>query len=311
MAALAQLGVQDAPEGDLRVFFHRCQRTQLDPFAKQIYMIGRNTKVTQWVNGRQTDRWEMKYTIQTGIEGYRVLGNRKAAENGDDLDHDEVLWCGLDGQWIDMWLDDQKPPHAAKYVIRKNGKPFVAKVLYTETVQTQSNGEPNSTWKKRPAGQLSKCAEALAWRMAYPQDFAGLELADAVVIEPDGTPSPTRVSSERVAPTAAEIIAAPASNPGAKSDTAQVTASPEGAPKRARGKKTAASSVTQAQIDTIGAHMKALGVEEPDQFDLASRILGRKITSATELTETDADDLIAGLLDARDAEAAPIEGAAQ
>ena len=41
LAALVQLGVKDAPNGDLAVYFHQCQRTGLDPFARQIYMIGR------------------------------------------------------------------------------------------------------------------------------------------------------------------------------------------------------------------------------------------------------------------------------
>lgn len=208
LAALAQLGVQDAPQGDLDVFFHRCQRTQLDPFAKQIYMIGRNTKVTEWNNGRRDDRWETKYTIQTGIDGYRVLGNRLAAERGDELDHDEALWCGPDGQWVDIWLGGETPPAAAKYVIRKNGKPFIAKVIYSEYVQTNTDGSPNATWKKRPAGQLAKCAEALAWRMAYPQDFAGVELDAAVTIEPDGSPSPVKATTERVHRSAADVLTA-------------------------------------------------------------------------------------------------------
>jgi hypothetical protein len=54
VAALRQLGVGDAGNADLAVFFHQAKRTGLDPFAKQIYMIGR------W------SREGTKYTIQTG-----------------------------------------------------------------------------------------------------------------------------------------------------------------------------------------------------------------------------------------------------
>jgi hypothetical protein len=36
--------VENAGNGDLAVFFHQAVRTGLDPFAKQIYMIGRWSK---------------------------------------------------------------------------------------------------------------------------------------------------------------------------------------------------------------------------------------------------------------------------
>lgn len=62
VAMLRHIGVEKAGDADLQVFFHQCQRTGLDPFARQIYMI---------------ERWSKdgpKYTIQTGIDGYRLIG---------------------------------------------------------------------------------------------------------------------------------------------------------------------------------------------------------------------------------------------
>ncbi|MGN8690610.1 hypothetical protein ACTND8_11995, partial [Atopobiaceae bacterium HCP3S3_F7] len=53
VATLRQIGLQGATEADLEVFFHHCQRTGLDPFARQIYMIER------FQNGRKL------WTIQT------------------------------------------------------------------------------------------------------------------------------------------------------------------------------------------------------------------------------------------------------
>ncbi|MGH7291579.1 MAG: recombinase RecT, partial [Myxococcota bacterium] len=73
VAALKQLGVDDAPRGDLDVFFHTAKRLGLDPFTRQIYLIGRKTKVGGYRG--EPERWETKYTIQTSIDGYRVTGN--------------------------------------------------------------------------------------------------------------------------------------------------------------------------------------------------------------------------------------------
>lgn len=185
-AALVSLGVEDAPDGDIDLFFHMAKRSGLDPFAKQIYMIGRKSKESVYDERarKKVERWVTKYTIQTGIGGYRVLGHRAARLRGDDLEVSEPLWCGKDGVWSDVWLGDG-PPAAAKMTIRVNGQAYPAVALYSEYVQTykfDGREVPNSMWRKMPANQLRKCAEAAAWQLAYPQDFSGLVLEDAVQV---------------------------------------------------------------------------------------------------------------------------------
>lgn len=200
LAALQQLGIDDAPKGDIDLFFHQAKRTGLDPFAKQIYMLGRRTKVKVWNERakRQDEEWVMKYTIQTGIDGYRVTGHRLARIAGDDIAVEGPFWRGAEGGWDDVWLDTNRPPLAAKYVIVKNGVPYSSVAMYGEYVQTYSKDgqqHPNSMWAKMPSNQLAKCAEAAAWRKAYPNDFSGMVLEDAVqVIDVEST----SVTSERV-----------------------------------------------------------------------------------------------------------------
>ncbi|WP_064443951.1 recombinase RecT [Rhodococcus sp. YH3-3] len=200
VAALRQLGVEDAPKGDLDLFFHQAKRTGLDPFAKQIYMLGRRTKIKVWNERakRQDEEWVMKYTIQTGIDGYRVTGHRLARLAGDDIAVEGPFWRGADGGWDDVWLDPNRPPLAAKYVVVKNGVKYSSVAMYGEYVQTYSKDgqqHPNSMWAKMPANQLAKCAEAAAWKKAYPNDFSGMVLEDAVqVIDAEST----SVTSERV-----------------------------------------------------------------------------------------------------------------
>lgn len=174
VAALQQMGVNGASDGDLAVFFHQVQRTGLDPFARQIYMIGRNQKTP---NG-----WETKYTIQTGIDGFRLIARRAAERSHETFGEPSTQWCGSDGVWRDVWLDTVNPPLAAKVVVQRGSGTFtgvatVHEYMGTKKVHDPGNQwhfEPNKMWKEKPAIMLAKCAEALALRKAFPQDLSGL-----------------------------------------------------------------------------------------------------------------------------------------
>ncbi|AXN43429.1 RecT family protein [Mycobacterium marinum] len=197
-AMLAQLGLSDAPEGDLILFSHVCQKSGLDPFRREIFMIGRNTQVTRYEkvdpddpesNQRKVTRWETVYTIQTGIQGFRKRARELADEKGDRLGFDGPYWCGEDGNWKEIWPDTDKPV-AAKYIVFRNGEPVPAVTHYAEYVQTtkvDGVAQPNSMWSKMPRNQLAKCAEALALQRAYPDELSGIVLEDAAqVIDSDG-----------------------------------------------------------------------------------------------------------------------------
>jgi len=187
VAALRQLGVDAAADGDLSVFFHVCNRTGLDPFARQIYMIGRNSK------NMRTNQWETKYTIQTGIDGFRLIARRASDRARTTLGYEDTVWCGDDGQWTDVWLSD-KPPRAAKLAVIRDGQRYPAVALMSEYVGTDKQGNPTRMWQTKGALMLAKCAEALALRKAFPQDLSGLYTADEMQQSNDEAPQQQQVA---------------------------------------------------------------------------------------------------------------------
>lgn len=167
-AVLRQSGIDNqVASEELSAFLHLCQRTRLDPFSRQIYLIGR------WDSRQQ----RKVYTPQTSIDGYRVIAHRAAAEAGHALGYDDTLWCDSSGKWRDVWLSDA-PPAAAKVTIIRNGMRFSAVARYSEYVQTKKDGSPSGLWGKMRATMTAKCAEALALRMAFPHDLAGVYTAE-------------------------------------------------------------------------------------------------------------------------------------
>jgi phage recombination protein Bet len=168
-----------ASDPELRLFGKVCERTGLDPFARQIYLI---------------KRWDtvLKREVaspQTSIDGFRLVADRTGL-----MDGHEVYWCGADGEWRDVWLD-QEPPAAAKVIVFKKGcsRAFPAIALFREYAQTTREGKLTMMWAKMPANQLAKCAESLAIRKAFPAELSGLytreEMGQAEVV--DVTPAET------------------------------------------------------------------------------------------------------------------------
>ena len=165
---------KDCSDNELALFGYVCARTGLDPFAKQIYAIKRGGRLV----------------IQTGIDGFRVIAQRSGEYQGQTT----AQWCGADGKWLDVWTSDE-PPVAARVGVWRNGfrEPLYGVALYSEYVQ-EVNGKPNDRWGHAPAGQLAKCAEALALRKGFPQELSGVYSQDEMGQASNGTADPSDMS---------------------------------------------------------------------------------------------------------------------
>lgn len=139
----------DLNDNELALFVEVCKRRRLDPFARHIYAIK--------IQGR--------ITIMTSIDGFRVLAERSGEYEGQQAPQ----WCGHDGKWVDVWLAKEPPAAARIGVWRKGNREPIVAVARLASYDVQS-----PLWRKMPDVMLSKCAEALALRKAFPDDLSGL-----------------------------------------------------------------------------------------------------------------------------------------
>lgn len=260
-AALVHLGISKASPGDQQVFLHYCQRTQLDPFSKQIYMICRGGK----------------WTIQTGIDGFRVIANRRPEYGGQTAPE----WCGEDGVWRDVWVD-RKPPTAARIgVIRTDwAQPIFMTAMFREF--TQGGGKWGTDGM--PAHMLAKCAEAGALRKAFPHDLGGMYTDDEMDAANHATGRRRVVVNQHpdVLVTGDELrgpapVATAAGEPAREPDQASPPA--------------ANDKMTQPQQRKLFALLRE-HEDITDRWDWASGILGRDVTSYGQLSQGDAARLI-------------------
>jgi phage recombination protein Bet len=149
-------------QDELDLFLYQARRTGLDPLLRQIYCIRR----------RSGD--EYRATIQTGIDGYRLIADRTGLYAGND----DPVFAG------ERYLNsDREPaaaaPEAATVTVWKlvGGQrcPFTATARWSEYYPGDRQGQ---MWRRMPYLMLSKTAEALALRKAFPADLSGIYTHD-------------------------------------------------------------------------------------------------------------------------------------
>ncbi|WP_147409207.1 recombinase RecT [Kitasatospora xanthocidica] len=200
-AAMATIGLKDAPMAEQVAFFHICKSTGLDPFRREIYYIPRKRKVF----GQD----EIYYTAQTGIDGFRHIGQRsgrfirRIGPFWTGPETDPAWWIqGEDGinrrRWVEVWLAPGLPAAAMCRIEHYSiaGDPTVSQavalfsefaVTKDEWVRGERTGQKvlSGLWPTMGVHMIGKVAEAQAWRVAFPREFvniyehAEMEQADA------------------------------------------------------------------------------------------------------------------------------------
>lgn len=159
MNVLKSFLAKEATIEELQLYMFTAQRLGLDPFARQIYLIKRWSATEQ----------KKVATIQISIDGFRCI----AAKNPDYAGQTEILYCGKDGKWVEVWTGDPKKgeyPFAAKVGVYRRGyeQPTYAVAKWDSYAQLDKDGKVTSMWHKFPDLMLGKCGEALALRKSFP-----------------------------------------------------------------------------------------------------------------------------------------------
>src|SRR6516164_5347044 len=151
---------------EFKKFLMDCERTRLDPFARQIYSIE-----------RYSGGVKMR-TTQVSIDGFRLIAQR-SGEYAGQLGPE---WCGADGRWRDVWLE-QDPPAAARVAALRRDfeKPCWGVARFDAYCQRNKDGSPRNLWRTMADVMIAKCAEALALRKAFPQELSGLYTSDEMM----------------------------------------------------------------------------------------------------------------------------------
>lgn len=238
---------------EIEYFIGVCQRTGLDPFQRQIYAI------------RRKDNGTEKMTIQTGIDGYRLIADRTDRYAGSDEPVHHYDDAGnLMRSVVTVW----------KMVGGVRGS-FTASALWSEYQQAN-----NKMWVKMPCTMLAKCAEALALRKAFPADLSGLYTTEEMMQSEGGNdrpplepkPSPKALPAP-VLPVA--TVAAPAMKP-----------------------------ITAEQLKEMSHMLKQLNFSAAKKADWAAGVKKfYGVDNVKQLTHDDADSVIAELIHELDMEA--------
>lgn len=146
-----------------------CKAANLDPMQKPVHIV------PMWDKNSRA----MRDVIMPGVGLYRTQAARSNALAGiGEPEFGPMAEFKLDGVIFSA-------PEWCRVVVKRmlsNGSigEFAAIEYWIENYATAGKDsiQPNAMWKKRPRGQLAKCAQAQALRMAFPEMVGSAPTAD-------------------------------------------------------------------------------------------------------------------------------------
>jgi phage recombination protein Bet len=224
-----------------------CKARHLDPFKKPVHIV------PMW-NGQLK---RMVETVWPGIGELRTTAFRTGQYAGrDEAQYGETIKRRIGN------VDMEFPEWCQVTVYRLLGGqrlPFPGpRVYWLESYATagKDDSSPNAMWKRRPFGQLDKCAEAASLRAAFPEEvgneYAAEEMEGRTI---EGTASDRRDMQSIAAPkTLAGRLDALAATPAHDAETGEIIEQETGAGSASQAAaEEAGDSASQGSRDTAAA----------------------------------------------------------
>ena len=150
---------------EFEVFLLICKSSGLNPFKRQIYAIQRGGQMT----------------IQTSIDGYRLIAERTG--------------CYAPGKEPTYEMGEHLPISATAFVKKRTSDGFWHEI--GATAYWDEYAQKNSPfWSRMPRLMLSKCAESLALRRAFPNELSGIYTEDEMGQDPQSKPVDIEVAPQ-------------------------------------------------------------------------------------------------------------------
>lgn len=250
-----------AQDGSIKLVINWCRASGKDPMRKPVHIVPMNVK-----KAGTRDEYEWRDVIMPGVNDNRV----DAARTGEHMGNDDAVFGpditkDLGGTTITFpeWCEFT----VYRMVAGEKCRFTSGKVRWLETYATASRNTaaPNAMWKKRPYGQLEKCAEAQALRRAFPEvgsqetadEMAGRTIEmDGMTIDIPGDKPPVAQPQSKSAKSASDVTDV---TPNEKTATQQTSTQAQQSQQPVEGKP-----ISDSVLRVLKTKMENAGVSESD-----------------------------------------------
>lgn len=158
------------PPEQIALFAETSRRHGLDPFKKQIYLVG----------------YGGKYSVIVGIDGMRSKAARTGLYAGRDDAKFDLSSSGNFKTASELIAHNRLPQTCTVTVYKAIAGmrcPFTKTVAFAEYCPSNKSGK----WASMPLNMIEKCAEAAALRVAFSEDVSGMHIEEEIAAMQDVT----------------------------------------------------------------------------------------------------------------------------